>query len=280
MASLSVRRHGSVDAFEAVALPLLLEHEAENNLFIAICGQINVGRYTDFYLATVEREGEVVAAAFCTPPFKLGFSHLADTDALEALEADVALLYPTLTGVQGEPDKARRFAELWRERSGQDFEVEMKQRIYRVTEVEPPVANAGSLRRATMKDIELVTEWIEGFAAEVEPQWSDAREIAEWRLSGAGGPIFLWETDRPVSMAGARGPTPNGIAINAVFTPPELRNNGYATACVAAVTQRMLDEGRRFCFLYTNLANPTSNSIYQKIGYRPLVDVDVIRFAT
>jgi predicted GNAT family acetyltransferase len=79
-------------------------------------------------------------------------------------------------------------------------------------------------------------------------------------------------------MVGYSGPTPNGIRIAPVYTPPELRGGGYASACTAETTRRLLKDGRRFCFLYTDLANPTSNSIYQRIGYRPVCDVDQYRF--
>jgi predicted GNAT family acetyltransferase len=70
-----------------------------------------------------------------------------------------------------------------------------------------------------------------------------------------------------VSVAGYGGDTPNGIRIGPVFTPPELRGRGYATSLVAQLSSRLLAEGRRFCFLYTDLANPTANAIYERIGY-------------
>jgi predicted GNAT family acetyltransferase len=84
--------------------------------------------------------------------------------------------------------------------------------------------------------------------------------------------------DRPVSLAGYGGPTRHGIRIGPVYTPPAERRRGYASACVAALSQQLLDRGRRFCFLFTDLANPTSNHIYQQIGYRPVSDVDEYRF--
>ena len=88
------------------------------------------------------------------------------------------------------------------------------------------------------------------------------------------GRLFFWKDPEPVSMAGSAGPTPSGIRISAVYTPPGLRGRGYASAAVAALSQKMLDGGRRFCFLFTDLANPTSNSIYQKIGYQPVCDFE------
>ncbi len=94
-----------------------------------------------------------------------------------------------------------------------------------------------------------------------------------------GRTMYLWENrDRVVSMAGASGETPNGIRIGPVYTPPELRGRGYASALTAAVSQHQLDSGRRFCFLFTDLANPTSNKIYRAIGYEPVTDVDQYAF--
>jgi predicted GNAT family acetyltransferase len=63
-----------------------------------------------------------------------------------------------------------------------------------------------------------------------------------------------------------------------VYTPPGRRGRGYATALVAALSAELLAAGRRFCFLYTDLANPTSNRIYQRIGYERVCDSAEIRF--
>ena len=90
-----------------------------------------------------------------------------------------------------------------------------------------------------------------------------ARELRRWVDEGA-----------PVSFSGYGGLTPNGIRIGPVYTPPELRRRGYASALVAELTKRLLDGGRKFCFLFTDLANPTSNSIYQRVGYEPVSDAD------
>jgi predicted GNAT family acetyltransferase len=70
------------------------------------------------------------------------------------------------------------------------------------------------------------------------------------------------------------------MAISLVYTPPDLRQRGYATACVASLSQMLLDEGWQFCTLFTDLANPTSNSIYRKIGYKPVGDFHDYLFIT
>ena len=91
---------------------------------------------------------------------------------------------------------------------------------------------------------------------------------------------YLWEVDgQAVSLVVAGSPTPNGIRIGPVYTPPVARRHGYASALTAAVSQEQIDRGNRYCFLYTDLANPTSNQIYQAIGYEPVTDVAQYSFA-
>jgi hypothetical protein len=97
-------------------------------------------------------------------------------------------------------------------------------------------------------------------------------------IAGRGRTLYLWEDGEPVSLCGVGGPTPNGIRIGPVYTPPASRGRGYASALVAAVSQAALDAGRRFCFLFTDAANPTANHIYQQIGYEHVRDVLVYDF--
>jgi hypothetical protein len=91
--------------------------------------------------------------------------------------------------------------------------------------------------------------------------------------------IYLWEDAQRVSLTGYSGPTRNGIRIGPVYMPPEFRRQGYASALVAGVSQHLLDTGRKFCFLFTDLANPTSNKIYMRIGYEPVCDMDEYNFS-
>jgi predicted GNAT family acetyltransferase len=125
--------------------------------------------------------------------------------------------------------------------------------------------------------LELITKWVDAFSSEIGEQSSHARAVAESVI----GPqrLFIWDTPTgPASIAAWARPTPNGVGINLVYTPPELRGNGYASNCVAALSQHLLDSGKRFCTLYTDLANPTSNKIYRNIGYKHVCDSKRIIF--
>lgn len=95
-----------------------------------------------------------------------------------------------------------------------------------------------------------------------------------------GGRLFIWDDDGPVSMAAWTGKTPNGVRVNFVYTPPAFRGRGYATSCVGALSQRLLDQGNAYGCLYTDMANPTSNAIYRRLGYRPVCDAALYALAT
>jgi predicted GNAT family acetyltransferase len=112
--------------------------------------------------------------------------------------------------------------------------------------------------------------------ADPSPHGQDMRELVE-RLIGAEG-LGVWDDGGPVPVAARSRPTPTGASINLVYTPPKNRGRGYATACVAALSRRLLDFGKTFCTLFTNLANPTSNKIYRRVGYRLIADFVEIRF--
>ena len=151
-------------------------------------------------------------------------------------------------------------------------------RIYELRQVTTPTGVPGALRVATELDFDLVARWNYGFHqdAGLEGTAEEARESAERWIDDRNA--FLWDDGRPVSMAVKTRHTTHGMTVSGVYTPPEVRRRGYAGACVAALSQQMLDAGWEFCTLFTDLANPTSNSVYQKIGYRPVCDFDEYLF--
>src|SRR5207244_2654630 len=122
----------------------------------------------------------------------------------------------------------------------------------------------------------LIAAWAQAFHEEALDSAPDQDYdlIAERWIKGIGRTAYLWEDEgRVVSLTGVGGLTPHGIRVGPVYTPPELRSRGYASNLVAQVSQAQLDSGRQFVFLFTDLANPTANKIYQDIGYEPVIDV-------
>jgi predicted GNAT family acetyltransferase len=187
-------------------------------------------------------------------------------------------VFGSLPGVVGPKEAVAKFAAAW----PAEARLEIAQRAFRVDHVDAPTGVPGRMRDYERGDRELAARWMDAFAHEAlpEPPPESSEEFVDRREASSDGGIVLWEDDGAVvSMAGFGGRTPNGIRIGPVYTPPELRGRGYASNLVASVTERQLASGRAFCFLFTDLANSTSNHIYQTIGYVPVTDVDDYRFA-
>ena len=151
-------------------------------------------------------------------------------------------------------------------------------RLHELTKVSfPAVLPPGALRKATEADLPLAREWVDAFVRDVGLAVA-VPDMAQ-RLV-ARGLLFFWiDAGRECAMVSSSRETPSGCAINMVYTPPQFRRSGYATAAVATLSDALLQSGRRFCCLYTDIANPTSNSIYAKIGYRPIRDDVEIDFS-
>lgn len=276
-------------AFLEAAGPFLLEREAEHNLTLGLAAAIRdrPGRFTEApYLGAVnDATGRVVMTALRTPPHNLVLSVVADPSAVGLIAAGVADAGHDLPGVLGPPGVAEAFARAWCEPRRLAWKVVHAERIFQLAAVVPPSRpSSGRYRPATAADHDTLVDWLVAFEREALPEMphTTREEFADavtTALAGGGYRTFyLWEDGDPVSLAGASGATPNGIRIGPVYTPPELRRRGYAGSLVAAVSQAQLDAGRRFCFLYTDLANPTSNKIYQEVGYRPVADANQLRF--
>jgi predicted GNAT family acetyltransferase len=278
-----VERHGDVTAFLARAGGFLVEREAEHNLILGLSSTLArdpLAYGSEPYLVTVESGGRVVAAALRTPPYNLVLSESDEEGVWPALAADAAGADASLGGVLGPVGGVGSFVDAWRRLTGATASRSRSQRVYRISDVAAVDDAPGTMRAYEEGDRPLVLAWLEAFFEEEfgSQGVESAERTLEHRLSDPHGGVMLWYDGRPVSLAGFGGPTPGGVRIGPVYTPPELRRRGYATALTAELSRSLLAGGRRFCFLFTDLANPTSNAIYMRIGYRPVTDVEEWRF--
>lgn len=277
--ALRILRFDDGDTFLARAGDFLLDREALHNLVYSIAADAGGGHPP--YLATVERGGEVVLAAVRTPPHNLVLSRAADSAAVEALARDLNGERQTPPGVHAPRDEAATFAELWSGLAGCRTRARMAQRVHQLTRAIPPTGTPGALRRGTVDDAALLHAWGSAFVAEAlagEPFDADAW-VARQTGSRHHG-VFLWEVEgEPVAMTSYTRATPHGIRISGVFTPPTSRGRGYASACVAGVNTQLLERGFRTTFLFSDLANPNAHRIYERIGYRPMGNVNVHAFS-
>jgi GNAT superfamily N-acetyltransferase len=279
-----IRRAATVAEFMALAGPFLAAREAEHNLIFGILSnyEADPSQYDERpYLAAAVHGDRVVGAAIRTPPWRLVLSEMDHPGAVHRLADDLASA--DLPGVVGPAGAAGHFAAAWAERTGVPAKLLRNERSFRLERVIPPRPAPGELTRARPEHRGVLAAYARAFhdeafgAAPTPAQDYDA--MAERWIRGIGRTGYLWvDEGRPVSLAGAGGLTPSGIRVGPVYTPPELRGRGYASNLVAGVSQLQLDAGRRFVFLFTDLANPTANHIYQAIGYEPVNDVDEYGF--
>jgi len=267
--------------------PFLAAREAEHNLILGITAGLTTNPEMwpePPYLAAVTDRDRVLLATIRTPPYNLVLSEIDDEAFLAPIMPDLAAdsAGANLPGVLGPDPGVEAFARAWSARTGRPHRRSMGERIFRLEHVRPVARPAGAMRPAAETDRPLLAAWLTAFAREAVPDEPPPEpDPAIDRYLGGGNQrgLRLWEDGgRVVSMAGFGGPTPNGARVGPVYTPPELRASGYATALVADLSAERLASGRRFCFLFTDLANPTSNHIYQEIGYEPVRDVAVYRF--
>jgi ribosomal protein S18 acetylase RimI-like enzyme len=195
-----------------------------------------------------------------------------------AMVDSLALQARDLPGFEAEPPVAAAFARRWDEASGRPARRVLRERVYRLDRLVPPDPPVpGRARPMGDADVPLVGSWMEAFVREATPHEGpiDGISIAATWPADPWRDVQLWEHGgRPVSMAVAAWPTFAGARVSYVYTPPENRRRGFGSAVTAAVTANQLASGRRACFLYTDLANPTSNAIYRALGYRAVADVD------
>jgi len=276
---MEVRRLDDPVAFLDAAGPLLLEDEARHNLILGIAGTLrdHPSFYPEHFLWLAEEDG-VQGAAVRTPPYNLALARPRGPEALEALAAEIADQLPGVTGAQPE---AGTFARAWATRTRATPRLVRGQGVFQLDRVEPVSYVPGRMRDAGADDRPQLIAWWDAFMEEAlgEGAVSFGSESAvDHRLRAESAGIVLWsEGDAPVALAAYGNPTPNGIRIGPVYTPPQLRRNGYASALTAALSQRLL-RIYRFCFLFTDLANPTANRIYEQIGYRRVCEAADIAF--
>lgn len=272
-----VDRYTDVGAFLDAAGPWLASDEVENNVMLTIARSVADGaripKEPPYFAAAVDGNA-IDCCASRTPPHNMLVTN-GSPGGMAALAADAFGAYGRLPGVNGPRPAAAGYAEAWLALAGGTATLSMRQRLHRIERVNAELpAIQGRLRAVTAGERDLAVDWAVAFVSEaIRDQPNEAEESVDRHLRA--GTLYIWDDGGPVTMCASVG----GARINFVYTPPDLRRRGYATAAVAALTRRLLDGGSRYCCLYTDLANPTSNSVYRRIGFRPVCDIDQYTFA-
>lgn len=230
------------------------------------------GRYWWVLDGDGSAHGGVVGFCLQTPFAMLAGVSPMTSGALDVLVPAVVEAAGDLPGVVGEARAAAGFAGRFATSRKLGAEPIEGQRLYRLGTLVAPAGVAGSLRLARTEEGELVDEWAAGFGRDTGT--SDRADLATARRHLEAGRLYVWEVQGEAVAMVTRTIAVAGTArISFVYTPPEQRRRGYAGACTAAVSQQCLDTDATSCVLYTQLSNPTSNSVYQRIGFEPVMEV-------
>lgn len=280
------RLYTDVHEFYMATYDVLMRHEAQNLIPL---GNIIMGHdgkdKTDWrdpvnwLMATISDAKGIQLTAIMTPPHNITLYATDNIISPEAISCLIdGLKDHEIPGVTTEKALAEYFAKEYTLRKGITFKTTMSQRIYELTAVNPGIqeTETGIVRLLDEKDIHFFPYWAEAFYAAAsygKTEMSIPQEADPYLYRIASKKIYILEDNGiPVAMAGYTRVMQTAIGVAFVYTPPYERRKGYATSIVAQISQLALDQGFTKCVLYTDLANPTSNSIYQKIGYKPICD--------
>jgi predicted GNAT family acetyltransferase len=275
-----VIHHTDAESFLSAAQPVLARSEESAAAFAAWTRGLHANPATDgapVYLATFAHAGSF-GAALRRPDGPLVFED-SDPAAAVAFAADLAPQSPRLQGVVGSRRACEAFAHAWRECTGRVPALRFHLRHHMLTQVAPVPLASGKPRSAGSEDCDWLVESQFAFILEAGLPDNPERMLAAIPKRVARGDFWIWDDGAPVSFAGWTDAGGDAARIAPVYTPPDARRRGYATALVAALAQSILDSGRRRVFLVTDVANPTSNAIYARIGFRPGTDVYHFDFA-
>ncbi|MCL2287104.1 MAG: GNAT family N-acetyltransferase [Firmicutes bacterium] len=284
------KQYTDIHTFYDAAYNVLMRHEAQNLIPL---GNLILGREgkdktdwrdpANWYMATVHDESGVLLTAIMTPPWNIALyatDNKIDAAAIDCLINGIA--DTPIPGVLAEKNLAQFFTAAYATSKGMHYEISMDQCIYELTEVNPAIPQIGTMRLVEEKDMTFLPFWYEAFYAAETYGATTMRipeDIEKCRQRISQKSLYTLEIDGvPVTIAGLNKAMRSVIGVGPVYTPPYFRGKGYASSCVAQLSQLALDKGFAKCVLYTDLANPTSNSIYQKIGYKPICDSLQIKF--
>ena len=279
--------HNQASELISLSGAYLEQNESENNLPIGLAYRLAedphyYGPESPLLLSMLE-QGKVVGVAVRTPPKRIILSRIETKTqpAVKHLVCHLRRIDTQIPGVVGPAAEAQAFCDCWIEgMEGISASIDTRMRVFEARSVTNLPFSPGKLRFARPNDHPLMAKWIAALSEAVGESISfdGAKSRAEKLITDQQ--LYIWDNKGPVSIAGVSRPMKNGVTIGLVYTPPEHRNNGYATSSVLLLTKKLLSDGYSFCSLYTDLSNPTSNNIYTKIGYVPIADALAFDFVS
>jgi ribosomal protein S18 acetylase RimI-like enzyme len=272
--NIRVDYYDDAGAFLADAGAFLRSSPVHHNLILTLLeARISHPEPGRYWLAA--RQSQVAGVVLQTPFTRPALLVPMEGAVMEAIVDAIAEAGVILPGVNGDAAAAASFAGRWSERHKSGAFPSQGFRLYELAGLNPARPVDGALRQATAPDRELVLAWTRAFNEEIhEPANDDEARVDKWIATRRA---WLWRDGAAVSMAVGSQPVEGVVRVSGVYTPPENRGRGYAEACVHGISRHFSQAGYR-CVLYTDLGNPTSNSIYRRIGYKAVSEALHYRF--
>jgi GNAT superfamily N-acetyltransferase len=272
------------EEFLSVAGEFLRAEAARNSVMLTVTADVlaagpGAGPHGMLFGWSRPDAGPLAAAFMHIPGFPAVLSGMSETPAA-ALARDLTAAGRRVPGVNAGQQAAAAFTAAWRDRTGDAVTEHRRMRLFRLARLVPPApAPAGAGRLGTAADRDLLAGWFGAFAREVDDDVPGPDHHADVGQRLGYGGVTVWEdAGVPVSVACLTRAVGGMARVGPVYTPPALRGRGYAAGATAAVSQAALDAGTREVVLYTDLANPTSNALYERLGYAPVEDRVVLTF--
>ncbi|MEY8349515.1 GNAT family N-acetyltransferase [Bacillus cereus] len=259
-----------VSHFKNEFVPILERNEQENNLILGVLHSVE----SPLFMAAAKQNENSVLILLQTEKKKMIVAKSeASKKDIKEIAKQLVKVYPNIPGLIGEKRVVTQLAEEIAQIEQKNVFIRMNQGIYELKKVKKKWDNHGVFRQIRNGELPLIEKWVCQFCEDVHLPTTEENAVQTANALVSTDRLFGWEVDgKLVSMAAITRPTKNNITVNFVYTPKEERKKRYASNCVAALSQGMLDRGYKTTTLYTDLTNPTSNKIYQEIGYEPIME--------
>ena len=267
-----------LESFMTAAEAYLRSRPVQHTTLLTLLGTLRrrglsaYGREAPIFGAWRDHSGVVAGVLLQTPPHPVLFGEVPPGAVTEAVNAFAGRSLP---GVNLPSAQVDLFVSPWLAQTGATAGVHMKTRLYRLSTLESP---GGSARPGVVDDRALLLAWVRDFLADIGQSVQDASAVVDDALADDTVTIALADDGEPASMVMRTVPSAGVVRIRYVFTPAPLRGRGYAGAATAAATAAALRDGASEVVLFTDLDNPTSNGLYQRLGFQPVQDRTVVTF--
>lgn len=282
MSSIAVKVYSDVSHFASEVMPTLMSREAENQIMLAMLSNPAMAPSPFELMLSVRRNGQIVGAATKNlgREYNVIVSRMTGDEVVEVARTSAAQLKVPLQGVLGVDESAEAFAAEWTMIRGGSSKILFRQGVLQCDRLTSSPQASGLVREATSEDFQLMIEWRRQFFSDcgLDPEPEEKVRAHTQKIIDRRTLLVWVDGGNIVSMLNANSGPPNGGRIGLVYTPKHLRGRNYASACVAVATERFFKSGKKFGFLCTDLANPISNKIYERIGYVRVADSVDVRF--